>query len=182
MWKVLTCKILKTPAFIAVLLIACSSPKTEIPDEIINPELMTDILVDIKIYDAAFQLGIVGEVRQSAVSLDSFENPVMFSKSFREEFKARLKRDTFIGKSELDTFNYSVIQSDVHDTTLIEQIAPHLGADYEIIFKKHKVSKKDFEVSFEYYAERPGLLDAILTDVINKLIIQQSYLEKETLE
>lgn len=164
------------------ILISCNSNKNEISDDVISPELMTDVIVDIKIYDAAFQLGIIGERRQSAISSDSFDNPKLFTKSFREEFKSRLNRDTMVGKAELDTFNYSVLKSNENDTVFIEQIAPHLGADYEAIFKKHNVSRKDFEESFQYYAERPGLLDAILTDAINKLIIQQSYLEKENLQ
>src|SRR5690606_24426884 len=115
--------------FCYFILISCNSHKSEISDDIISPELMTDIIVDIKIYDAAIQLGIVGERRQSAISLDSFDNPKLFTKSFREEFKSRLKRDTMVGKAELDTFNFSVLRSDINDTVNIEQIAPHLGAD-----------------------------------------------------
>lgn len=40
---------------------------------------------------------------------------------------------------------------------------------YDSVLKQHNISREEFDVSFKYYAERPGLMEQIYDEMLNVL-------------
>ncbi len=50
---------------------------------------------------------------------------------------------------------------------------------YDSVLKQHNISREEFDVSFKYYAEHPGLLEQIYEDVLNELSKKQAEVGNE---
>ena len=50
---------------------------------------------------------------------------------------------------------------------------------YDSVMKQHNISREEFDVSFKYYAEHPGLMEQIYDEMLNELSKRQAEVENE---
>lgn len=144
--------------FSILLCVSCTNKKQQIPTSIIDGKTMSHLIADIKTVDAAFQLGVAPrEALESQMSIktDTVNNTnVSSSNQAFKKVKEIIEQE--IIEQEKTKSEYKPV------TTSKRQYLGHIGADYEFVFKKHKVTRQQFEESINFYASNPDLFKPIL--------------------
>jgi hypothetical protein len=152
--------------------------------EVLNKEKMVDIICDLKIVDAAHQAGYNTVLRLKQKDTVGVEEDT----SILEEYVSvqdTLATNTIDAKDlAIDTSSMSKLSA-IEKVTRISKIQQqskelkvkynesHIGADYNFIFIKHGVSRKEFETSLDHYSKNPEELIYISEKAMEKLSIME---------
>jgi len=175
---------------VAILfLVSCNSDKPQkLPKYLISQEMMSQILADIKIIDAAYQAGIGPSSLDSntldSAKLDSINVVINESNpkiTLYEKVKAKiLENDSSLKRQ--NTIQNDSLNSDI-DYEPVDYAPPvnenifrsHLGADYDFVFKKYKVTRENFDKSMDYYTQKPEIFFLITEralSILSEYLIQ----------
>lgn len=184
-WLILCC--------LAVLYFGCDSSKS-LDKEIISQAKMAAIIADLKIIDAAKQSGIFPSSLQDTVDLAEIDsarlNKILLRKNLRN--KKLLKAETVQKVESTEDSNTSEIAlaykdsilnyvPEPEDPTKLETpkiFIPHLGAEYDLVFKKHGVTRAQFEEALSTYGKEPKVFFTICEEALNILNLQHALLEQ----
>ena len=88
------------------------------------------------------------------------------SNEFLHSEKPTLKEDKFLKVYEEILIVENYYQMKYGDPETVENA---LNKSCQKIFNKHKIQRKDFEESFDYYAKQPQLLKSMNEKIISRL-------------
>lgn len=181
-------------AYIFVLLtmllgLSCNSTKDK-NLQVLSKEKMVDIICDLKIVDAAHQAGYNTLLRLKQKDTAEIEEDTAIQ---LEEFVSVV--DT-LATNSLDPNNNAIDTSSMSGLNALEKVTriskiqqqskklkikvnqSHIGADYSYIFKKHGVSRKEFETSLDFYSKNPEQLISISEKAMEKLSMMEIEAQK----
>jgi hypothetical protein len=178
---------------LAVLHFGCAYTKS-LDTEVISPAKMAAIIADLKIIDAAKQSGIFPSSLQDTVDIapnDSTRlNKILSRKKLRNKKllqtetiqKVESTKDTNASEIAL-AYKDSILNyvPEPEDPTKLETpkiFIPHLGAEYDMVFKKHGVTRTQFEEALSTYGKEPKVFFAICEEALNILNLQHALLEQ----
>jgi hypothetical protein len=181
-------------AYIFVLLtlllgLSCNSKKDK-NLEVLSKEKMVDIICDLKVVDAAHQAGYNTLLRLKQKDSVGIEEDTSI---LLEEYVS--VQDT-LATNTIDVKNLAIDTSSMNKASAIEKVTriskiqqqskkiklkaneSHIGADYNFIFLKHGVSRKEFETSLDFYSKNPEELIYISEKAMEKLSIMEIEVQK----
>lgn len=167
-----------------LFLFSCNSEQLQHPKGIISQDVMSKILADIKIVDAAYQAGIAPSNIDSSYFQDSNLINIESKSKLRryEAIKAKIRISDSLSKIQDTLQNDTIINADVayepvdYAPTSSQNIyRAHLGADYDFVFKKYNVTREKFDKSIDYYSRQPEVFYSITEmslSILSEYLIQ----------
>ncbi|MCO5254705.1 MAG: DUF4296 domain-containing protein [Bacteroidia bacterium] len=148
-----------------ILIASCSRPQSNQPKNLIADQTMSQIVAELKIIDAAYQSGVApkgAEESQKSVRIDTADGPKQKT-SVLESLK-----EIVTTKEGQEAISYEPTES--KPVTSVKRVYKgNVGADYEFVFNKHKVTRQQFEQSLDYYSKNPDLFQPILEKALEIL-------------
>ncbi|MCO6495686.1 MAG: DUF4296 domain-containing protein [Bacteroidetes bacterium] len=151
-----------------LFVMGCSNSSKNKPQNIIESGTFSHIIAELKIIDAAYQLGVApreASESQKTVVLDTADSPSKSIVGITNKIKEKL------GENKVSEYKPTVISK--------REYKGNVGADYDFIFNKYHVTRPQFEESLDYYSQNPDLFQPILEKTLEILTHEDIQVSKK---